>query len=178
MFSCFFLGGWVGGLYGNRCTWICYNLLIPFHDNFVSFFFNALLIYTWHFFGFGPIPGILSQCHGRCGWKTTSPIWSNLAAGWWDPCVFNTQPAQPKSPTFHDKMLVEKCWNKFHLWGGFVKSCDFFLVVRFSPGFSWMRLLKLLNQKGWSGSHTHMYIKKSLRYDTWVGRWRWQITHV
>ncbi len=62
--------------------------------------------------------------------------------------------------------------------GWFCKELWFFLVVRFSPGFSWRRLSKLVNQKGWSGSHTHMYIKKSLRYDTWVGRWRWQITNV
>lgn len=45
------------------------------------------------------------------------------------------------------KMVVGNCF-KFHLLGGFVKSCVFWGTVRFSAGFSWMWLLKLVNSKG------------------------------
>ena len=44
-------------------------------------------------------------------------------------------------------MVVGNCF-KFHLLGGFVKSCVFWGTVRFSAFFSWMWLLKLVNSEG------------------------------
>ena len=51
--ACFlFFLGWVGGLYGNRCTWICYNLLIPFNDFCLGFYFKRFADLHVAFFWF------------------------------------------------------------------------------------------------------------------------------
>ena len=78
-------------------------------------------------------------------------------------CVFVSMFSYSFAPTSRaqhflemTKMVVGNCF-KFHLLGGFVKSCVFWGTARFSAGFSWMWLLKLVNSEGviWISTRRH-----------------------